>query len=178
MVRQNLIATVLAALSRRVPQVYPGFVQLAAFMSMNIERHLKAHRELTTIWPKASTRSGVTKAFYDDTSPCSTCRPNLSRDRASRVPGPCPAGGQLGVSGEPVEPRAIKRTMLAHGRRRARRHLRRRPDRAAHDLCSGLRPYLKRHHMSPASALRRVPRQTAGNNQILSALKNVILASE
>jgi len=27
-------------------KVYPGFVQLAAFMSMNIERHLKAHREL------------------------------------------------------------------------------------------------------------------------------------
>ena len=27
-------------------RVYPGFVQLVAFMSMNIERHLKAHREL------------------------------------------------------------------------------------------------------------------------------------
>jgi poly(3-hydroxybutyrate) depolymerase len=27
-------------------KVYPGFVQLAAFMSMNIERHLKAHQEL------------------------------------------------------------------------------------------------------------------------------------
>ena len=31
---------------REPGRVYPGFVQLAAFMSMNIERHIKAHKEL------------------------------------------------------------------------------------------------------------------------------------
>jgi poly-beta-hydroxyalkanoate depolymerase len=27
-------------------RVYPGFVQLLAFMAMNLERHVKAHRDL------------------------------------------------------------------------------------------------------------------------------------
>ena len=43
---QNLIATVPLRYPGALRRVYPGFVQLAAFMSMNIERHMKAHREL------------------------------------------------------------------------------------------------------------------------------------
>ena len=43
---QNLIARVPYRYSGGRRQVYPGFVQLAAFMSMNIDRHVKAHREL------------------------------------------------------------------------------------------------------------------------------------
>src|SRR6202163_1809192 len=42
--------TLTASVPLRYPgafrRVYPGFVQLVAFMSMNIERHVKAHREL------------------------------------------------------------------------------------------------------------------------------------
>src|SRR6201996_797639 len=42
--------TLTASVPLRYPgafrRVYPGFVQLAAFMSMNVERHLKAHRDL------------------------------------------------------------------------------------------------------------------------------------
>src|SRR5262252_4887429 len=43
---QNLIARVPFRYPGAFRQVYPGFVQLAAFMSMNIERHIKAHKEL------------------------------------------------------------------------------------------------------------------------------------
>src|SRR5215475_8307553 len=43
---QNLIATVPMRFPGAFRRVYPGFVQLAAFMSMNIERHVKAHKEL------------------------------------------------------------------------------------------------------------------------------------
>ena len=53
---QNLIATVPAALPGAGRRVYPGFLQLAAFMSMNMERHLRAHRELYATSPRASTR--------------------------------------------------------------------------------------------------------------------------
>src|SRR6201991_375610 len=64
---QNLIATVPMRYQGSFRRVYPGFVQLAAFMSMNIERHLKAHRELYDNlrqgeWEKAK----VTKDFYDE----------------------------------------------------------------------------------------------------------------
>ena len=48
-------------------KVYPGFVQLAAFMSMNIERHLKAHRELYENLAKGEdVKAAQTKAFYDE----------------------------------------------------------------------------------------------------------------
>ena len=48
-------------------QVYPGFVQLAAFMSMNIERHVKAHRELyDNLGPGEHDKAKVTKDFYDE----------------------------------------------------------------------------------------------------------------
>src|SRR5258708_4791967 len=43
---RNLIATVPLRYPGAFRRVYPGFVQLAAFMSMNVERHMKAHREL------------------------------------------------------------------------------------------------------------------------------------
>src|SRR5581483_9500253 len=43
---QNLIARVPARYAGAGRRVYPGFVQLAAFMSMNIDRHRKAHLDL------------------------------------------------------------------------------------------------------------------------------------
>jgi polyhydroxyalkanoate depolymerase len=43
---QNLIASVPLRYPGAFRKVYPGFVQLAAFMSMNIDRHVKAHRDL------------------------------------------------------------------------------------------------------------------------------------
>lgn len=45
-------------------RVYPGFVQLTAFMSMNIDRHQRANAEL---WENIArgdlAKAGVTKAF-------------------------------------------------------------------------------------------------------------------
>jgi polyhydroxyalkanoate depolymerase len=42
--------TLTASVPLRYPgafrRVYPGFVQLSAFMSMNVDRHVKAHRDL------------------------------------------------------------------------------------------------------------------------------------
>src|SRR5258708_19883073 len=53
-----------AGASRRV---YPGFVQLAAFMSMNIDRHLKAHRDLYDNLVKGEIeKARATKKFYDE----------------------------------------------------------------------------------------------------------------
>ena len=43
---RTLIDRVPLRYAGRGRRVYPGFVQLMAFMSMNIERHLKAHRDL------------------------------------------------------------------------------------------------------------------------------------
>ena len=64
---KNLIA----AVPRRYPgaarRVYPGFVQLAAFMSMNIDRHIKAHHELYDHLVKGEIeKAKAKKDFYDE----------------------------------------------------------------------------------------------------------------
>ena len=48
-------------------RVYPGFVQLCAFMSMNIDRHRKAHLDLYEHLANGETeKAKATKAFYDE----------------------------------------------------------------------------------------------------------------
>src|SRR6187431_1555796 len=64
---KNLIARVPFRHGGAFRQVYPGFVQLAAFMSMNIERHVKAHRELYDNLRKGELeKAKFTKDFYDE----------------------------------------------------------------------------------------------------------------
>src|SRR5258708_28253108 len=64
---QNLIATVPLRYPGAFRRVYPGFVQLAAFMSMNIDRHVKAHRELyDNLVAGDRAKVAATKAFYDE----------------------------------------------------------------------------------------------------------------
>src|SRR5215470_3700987 len=62
---QNLIASVPLRYGGALRRVYPGFVQLAAFMSMNLERHLKAHRDLYDHLANGDhEKAQATKAFY------------------------------------------------------------------------------------------------------------------
>ena len=49
---------------------------------------------------------------------------------------------------------------------------------AAHDLCTSLRPYMKRHHMQPAVGHYGVFSGKSWENQIFPILKNVILSSD
>ena len=45
---ENLINYVPIQCKGAFRQVYPGFVQLTAFVSMNLERHIKSHIDLAT----------------------------------------------------------------------------------------------------------------------------------
>jgi poly(3-hydroxybutyrate) depolymerase len=64
---RNLIAQVPVRYAGALRRVYPGFVQLAAFMGMNMERHLKAHRELYGHLVNGQhEKAHATKAFYDE----------------------------------------------------------------------------------------------------------------
>ena len=44
--RRNVITNVPWPMPGCGRQVYPGFLQLSGFMTMNLDRHMKAHREL------------------------------------------------------------------------------------------------------------------------------------
>jgi poly(3-hydroxybutyrate) depolymerase len=177
---QNLIATVPLRYPGALRKVYPGFVQLAAFMSMNIERHLKAHRELYDHLAKGEhEKAEVTKAFYDEYFAVLDLSAEFYLETVRLVfqEHLLPAG-QLEYRGERVEPRAIKRTMLLTVEGERDDICAVGQTAAAHDLCSGLRPYLKRHHMQPGVGHYGVFSGNRWNNQIYPLLKNVILASE
>ena len=86
--------------------------------------------------------------------------------------------GRLTWNGVPVEPRAIRRTMLltVEGERDDICAVGQTV--AAHDLCTALRPYMKRHHMQPGVGHYGVFSGKSWENQIFPILKNVILSSD
>jgi poly(3-hydroxybutyrate) depolymerase len=177
---QNLIASVPLRYPGAFRRVYPGFVQLAAFMSMNVERHLKAHRELYDHLANGEhEKAQVTKAFYDEYFAVLdlTAEFYLETVRLVFQEYALPTG-ELKWQGERVEPRAIKRTMLltVEGERDDICAVGQTV--AAHDLCSGLRPYLKRHHLQAGVGHYGVFSGNRWANQVYPLLKNVILASE
>ena len=177
---QNLIASVPMRYPGAFRRVYPGFVQLAAFMSMNIERHIKAHRDLYDHLANGELeKAKVTKAFYDEYFAVLDLAAEFYLETVRLVFQEHALGlGKLTWNGVPVEPRAIRRTMLltVEGERddicAVGQTL------AAHDLCSGLRPYLKRHHMQAGVGHYGVFSGNRWTNQIYPILKNVILSSE
>jgi polyhydroxyalkanoate depolymerase len=177
---QNLIASVPMRYPGALRRVYPGFVQLAAFMSMNIERHIKAHKELYEHLANGEIeKAEVTKAFYDEYFAVLDLSAEFYLETVKLVfqEHALPLGN-LKWNGEPVEPRAIRRTMLltVEGERDDICAVGQTV--AAHDLCSGLRPYLKRHHMQAGVGHYGVFSGQRWTSQIYPILKNVILSSE
>jgi poly(3-hydroxybutyrate) depolymerase len=177
---RNLIASVPVRYPGALRRVYPGFVQLAAFMSMNVERHMKAHRELYDLLAKGEhEKAQVTKAFYDEYFAVLdlTAEFYLETVRLVFKEHALPTG-ELAWRGERVEPRAIKRTMLLTVEGERDDICAVGQTAAAHDLCPGLRPYLKRHHMQAGVGHYGVFSGNRWTNQIYPLVKNVILASE
>ena len=177
---QNLIATVPLRYSGAYRRVYPGFVQLAAFMSMNVERHMKAHRELYDHLANGEhEKAQVTKAFYDEYFAVLDLTAEFYLETVRLVFQECALPtGKLEWQGERVEPRAIKRSMLLTVEGERDDICAVGQTAAAHDLCTGLRPYLKRHHMQAGVGHYGAFSGNRWTNQIYPLLKNVILASE
>jgi poly(3-hydroxybutyrate) depolymerase len=176
--------TLTASVPLRYPgafrRVYPGFVQLAAFMSMNIDRHVKAHRELYDNLANGEIeKAAVTKAFYDEYFAVLdlTAEFYLETVRIIFQEHALPLG-KLQWHGEPIDPTAIRRTMLltVEGERDDICAVGQTV--AAHDLCSKLRPYLKRHHMQAGVGHYGVFSGKRWENQVYPILKNVILSSD
>jgi poly(3-hydroxybutyrate) depolymerase len=177
---RNLIATVPMRYAGAFRRVYPGFVQLAAFMSMNIERHMKAHRELYDHIAKGEhEKAQVTKAFYDEYFAVLDLTAEFYLETVRHIFQECalPAG-KLEWRGERVEPRAIKRTMLLTVEGERDDICAVGQTAAALELCSGLRPYLKRHHMQAGVGHYGIFSGNRWTNQIYPLVRNVILASE
>jgi len=176
---QCLIATVPARYGGASRRVYPGFVQLIAFMSMNIDRHAKAHRDLYRHMVDADhEKAKAIKAFYDEYFAVLDLTAKFYLETVRLVfQDHALARGKLQWHGQQVDPRAIQRTMLltVEGERDdicgVGQTL------AAHDLASSLRPYMKRHHLQAGVGHYGVFSGNRWSSQIYPIVKNTILAS-
>jgi polyhydroxyalkanoate depolymerase len=177
---KNLIARVPFRHKGAFRKVYPGFVQLSAFMSMNIERHTKAHRDLYAHLVAGDVeKAQATKSFYDEYFAVLdlTAEFYLETVRIVFQEHKLPLG-ELTFRGERVDPGAIRKTMLltVEGERddicAVGQTL------AAHDLCSKLKPFRKKHHLQPGVGHYGVFSGKKWDSQIYPIVKNVILASD
>ena len=128
---RNLIASVPLRHPGAFRRVYPGFVQLAAFMSMNIDRHVKAHRELyENLANGEAEKAAITKAFYDEYFAVLDLTAEFYLEtRAAHFPGACASARSARLSRPARRSGCDPAHHAVHRRGRARRHLRRRPDR-------------------------------------------------
>ena len=126
--------TLIASVPLRYPgafrRVYPGFVQLAAFMSMNVERHVKAHRELYENLANGELeKAAVTKAFYDEYFAVLDLTAEFYLETVRIIfQEHLLAARQAAMARQQGRSDRDPAHHAAHRRGRARRHLRRRPD--------------------------------------------------
>jgi poly(3-hydroxybutyrate) depolymerase len=158
-------------------RVYPGFVQLNAFMKMNMARHVKAHRQLYAHLANNELEAAAAiKAFYDEYFAVLDIPAEFYIETVRMVfQEALLAKGELTHRGRPVEPAKIKRTALltVEGERDDVCALGQTS--AAHDLCTGLRPYMKRHHLQTGVGHYGLFSGKRWETQIYPIVRNTIL---
>ncbi|MCW1841730.1 polyhydroxyalkanoate depolymerase [Prosthecomicrobium hirschii] len=160
-------------------RVYPGFVQLMAFMAMNMERHVKQHQALYDHLARGETAEAeAIKTFYDEYFAVLDLPAEFYIETVDFVfQRALLAKGELTFRGRKVNPKAIRRTALltVEGERDDICALGQTV--AAHDLCSSLRPFLKRHHMQVGVGHYGVFSGRKWEGQIYPNVRNMILAN-
>jgi polyhydroxyalkanoate depolymerase len=177
---RNLIASVPGRYSGAGRRVYPGFVQLSAFMSMNLDRHIKAHTELYENLAKGEhEKAKATKDFYDEYFAVLDLAAEFYLEtvkwvfQEARLP-----RGEMTFRGSKIDTRAIRRTALltVEGERDDICSLGQTS--AAHDLTPSLKPYRKRHHMQAGVGHYGVFSGKRWEHQIYPIVSNVILSAD
>jgi poly(3-hydroxybutyrate) depolymerase len=130
-------------------KVYPGFLQLAGFMSMNADRHLGAHRKLYWHLVEGEEHAAVKiEEFYDEYMSVMDLAAEFYLQTIERVfiNQRLPLG-TYHYRGELVQPALIKDTALLtiEGERDDISGVGQ--TRGAHDLCTGLAEKDKAHHL-------------------------------
>jgi poly(3-hydroxybutyrate) depolymerase len=130
-------------------RVYPGVLQLAAFMSMNPKRHLSAHYGLFRDLAAGNTaKAATTRAFYDEYGAVMDVPAEFYLETVGRIfqEHHLPTG-RLTWRGQPVTPAAITRTALLTVEGENDDICSPGQTFAAHELCTGIPPEYKLHHL-------------------------------
>lgn len=160
-------------------RVYPGFVQLSAFMSMNKERHIEAfkgyYRQLLA---GQTEQAAATRSFYDEYLAVADLSADFYLETVQKVfqDYDLPRG-ELFFKGRRVNPAAIRHTALltVEGERddicAIGQTL------AAHGLASSLRGYMRHHHVQPNVGHYGVFAGRRWQNHIYPLVRNLIHVS-
>jgi poly(3-hydroxybutyrate) depolymerase len=146
---KNLIGTVPWGFPGARRRVYPGFLQLAAFISMNLDRHVTAHwAQFRNLVGGDATSAEAHRRFYDEYGAVMDLPAEFYLETVQRVfqEHDLPLG-RLTWRGAKVNPAAIRRTGLltVEGERDDICAIGQ--TMAALDLCSGIRVNLKQNHL-------------------------------
>ena len=176
---KNLIATVPWQHGGGGRRVYPGFVQLSAFMSMNKERHSNAFKAYYQhLVADEFDQAEVTRTFYEEYMAVADLSADFYLETVRLVfqEFALPKG-ELRFKGRRVDPGAIRRTALLtiEGERddicAVGQTL------AAQDLAVNLRPYMRTHYVQPNVGHYGVFSGKRWQKQIYPLLRDVIQVS-
>jgi poly(3-hydroxybutyrate) depolymerase len=172
----NLINYVPVQCKGAFRKVYPGFVQLAAFVSMNLERHIRQHIDLANHLAKGDKEKADTiKTFYDEYFAVMDLPAEFYLETVRSVfqQHLLPLG-KMTYRGRPVNPAAIKRMglMTVEGEKddicSVGQTL------AAQELCTGVRAYRRVHHMQAGVGHYGVFSGKRWNNEIYPILRDFV----
>lgn len=177
--RSNMIGVVPMKCEGAGRRVYPGFLQLCAFMSMNVDRHTKSFVEMFRHRIAGDEeKADAIKEFYEEYLAVMDMSADFYLETVEQVFQRCLLPqGLMKHRGRVIEPRAIKKTFLltVEGERddicAVGQTL------AAQDLCSGLRPYMKTHHLQAGVGHYGVFNGKRWESQVYPVLRSHIQSS-
>jgi poly(3-hydroxybutyrate) depolymerase len=177
---KNLISTVPWRHAGAGRRVYPGFVQLSAFMSMNRERHQNAFKGYyEDLLADETEKAAVTRDFYEEYLAVADLSAEFYLETVSLVfqEFALPKG-ELRLRDRLIDPAAIRRTALltVEGERddicAIGQTL------AAQDIASSLRPYMRTHYVQPNVGHYGVFSGKRWQNHIYPLVRDVIHVSQ
>jgi polyhydroxyalkanoate depolymerase len=178
--RSNLISSVPFPHQGCGRRVYPGFMQLTAFMSMNPQRHLDAHAALYRhLSDGQDDEAQAIKSFYDEYFAVLDLAEEFYLETVAwvfqemRLP-----LGRLTHRGRPLNLSAIRRTALLTVEGEKDDICSVGQTAAAHDLIPTLPPHLRHHHLQPGVGHYGVFNGRKWDTQIYPVVRNVILSSQ
>jgi poly(3-hydroxybutyrate) depolymerase len=146
---QNLLSTVPLPHAGFMRRVYPGFLQLSAFMSMNMERHLESFRKMHDLLAEGHiSQAKPIQDFYEEYFAVNDLPAEFYLETVKKVFQDYDlARGALTWRGRKVDTAAIRKTALltVEGERDDICALGQ--TMAAQDLCPSVRPFLRGHHV-------------------------------
>ncbi|MGY6159084.1 polyhydroxyalkanoate depolymerase [Paraburkholderia strydomiana] len=177
---RNLISAVPFGFAGAHRRVYPGFVQLSAFMSMNLTRHLDSFETMHYERAKGDpAKADTIFSFYEEYFATMDLTADFYLETVDTVfqRHALPLG-ELTVMGRLVDPSAIRRTALLTVEGEKDDICAVGQTLAAQDMCDKLRPYLKTHHVQTGVGHYGVFNGQRWERQIYPRVRAVIYDNE